>query len=235
MLHRLLETQAAPPRKPLGTAVSVVLHAALVVGALRATHREAVALTKPVEVMVRHEAPRHEPKPAHTTPPATPLASAPTYRGHQVVIAPLDVPLDIPAIDLSAPGITPADFTGEGPSGGRGTGDPALAPTTSSIGNAPYAEFQVEKAAAALPGSPAPSYPDMLKAAGIEGEALVQFVVDTLGRAEPGSFRVLQSTHDAFGTAVRTTLPRMRFLPAEAGGRKVRMIVQQRFAFALNR
>jgi periplasmic protein TonB len=46
---------------------------------------------------------------------------------------------------------------------------------------------------------------------------------------------VLRASHDAFGQAVRTALPRMRFLPAEIGGRKVRMLVQQPFAFALNR
>ena len=75
----------------------------------------------------------------------------------------------------------------------------------------------------------------MLKSSGVEGEALVQFIVDTTGRAELGSFKVLRASHDAFGQAVRTALPRMRFLPAEIGGRKVRMLVQQPFAFALNK
>ena len=125
------------------------------------------------------------------------------------------------------------DFTGKGVPGGTHAG-------TDSIGTAagtdqPMDAFEVEKAAAAIPGTPPPAYPEMLKASGIEGDAMVQFVVDTLGRAEPGSFKVLKSTHDAFGQSVRAALPRMRFLPAEAGGRKVRMLVQQSFAFALNR
>jgi protein TonB len=64
---------------------------------------------------------------------------------------------------------------------------------------------------------------------------MVQFTVDTLGRAELASFRVLRASHDGFGTAVRAALPRMRFLPAETGGRKVRMVVQQTFDFALQR
>jgi len=99
----------------------------------------------------------------------------------------------------------------------------------------PYFDFQVEKAAAAIPGSGNPAYPDALKSAGVEGEAIVQYIVDTTGRAEPASFKVLRASHDAFGQAVRSALPQMRFLPAEIGGCKVRMLVQQPFTFAPNR
>ncbi len=99
----------------------------------------------------------------------------------------------------------------------------------------PYFDFQVEKAAGHIPGSGHPAYPDALRSSGVEGEALVQFIVDTTGRAEPASLKVLRATHDAFGQAVRSALPQMRFLPAEIGGCKVRMLVQQPFTFAPNR
>ena len=62
---------------------------------------------------------------------------------------------------------------------------------------------------------------------------LAQFVVDTTGRAQPGSFKVLKSTHELFTLAVKNALPQMRFLPAEIGGRKVKQLVQQPFAFAI--
>lgn len=235
MLNQLLETQAAPQRKPLGTAVSVILHGALAIGALRATGRDdAVALNKPVEVVVRQsEAPREKPIPVHQAPPAGPRPS--TYFGHQVVVAPVTVPIDIPPVDLTAPATNPADFSGEGLPGGRAAGDPGGTPVTDVAGSAVYIDGDVEKVAATLPGSPAPHYPEILKSSGVEGEARVQFIVDTLGRAEPASFRVLDTTHEAFGAAVQAALPRMRFIPAEIGGRKVRMLVQQRFAFALDR
>ena len=235
MLHRLLETQAAPQRKPLDTVISVVLHAALVFGALRATHRVAVALPKPDEVLVRRSAPRDEPTPERRTPPTGALGAAPTRPGQPVIVPPVQVPIDIPGVDLTAAPITAADFADTMSPRGRGTGTPDGTSTGDPSAGAPYASFDVEKVAATLPGSPAPAYPEMLKASGIEGEVLAQFVVDTAGRVEAGSYRVLQSSHEGFSNTVKVALPRMRFIPAEAGGRKVRMIVQQRFAFALDR
>ena len=150
-----------------------------------------------------------------------------TFRGT------IDVPDVIPDVDLSRKATDEADFSGKGVQGGIAKG--VEGGTGPVISDQPYFDFQVEKAAAAIPGSGAPAYPEMLKSSGVEGEALVQFVVDTTGRAELGSFKVLRASHDAFGQAVRAALPRMRFLPAEIGGRKVRMLVQQPFAFALNR
>ena len=85
------------------------------------------------------------------------------------------------------------------------------------------------------PGSSQPRYPDILRSAGVEGEVLAQFVVDTTGRAEAGSFKVLKSSHDLFVTAVKNALPGMRFIPAEVGGRKVRQLVQQPFTFAITK
>lgn len=235
MLNQLLETGAARQRKPLGTTLSIVLHVALAAAALRFTHHDAVALEKPDEVVVRHDARRDEPEPVRKTMPTTPQQSTASYRGFQLVIAPVVIPMDIPPVDLNAAATDPADFTGTAAPGGRGAGDPNGVPLLGGDGDAPLFEFQVDKAAAARPESARPPYPEMLKASGVEGEALVQFVVDTLGRAEPGTFKVLAATQDAFGASVLSTLPRMRFLPAEIRGQKVRMLVQQRFAFSLNR
>ena len=38
-----------------------------------------------------------------------------------------------------------------------------------------------------------------------------------------------------FSLAVKNALPRMRFLPAEVGGRKVKQLVQQPFGFNINK
>lgn len=97
----------------------------------------------------------------------------------------------------------------------------------------PYFEFQVEKAVVTLPGR-GPVYPPSLRAEKVEGEVLAQFVIDTTGRFEPGSFHVLKSSHALFTQALRDALPEMRFVPAEVGGRKVRQLVQQPFTFALD-
>jgi protein TonB len=98
-----------------------------------------------------------------------------------------------------------------------------------------YSTTQVETQAAIVPGSPTPRYPEILTSAGIEGQVYVEFVIDTTGRVDMGTFRVLRSDHDAFSEAVKNALPRMHFYPAEAGGHKVKELVQLPFAFALTR
>jgi len=49
------------------------------------------------------------------------------------------------------------------------------------------------------------------------------------------TFKALKSDNDLFTTSVKNALQRMRFLPAEVGGRKVKQLVQQPFQFSLNR
>ena len=95
----------------------------------------------------------------------------------------------------------------------------------------PYFEFQVDKRVAEQSGSPGPRYPEALRASNRTAEVLVQFVVDSAGRYEDGSFKVLKTDHALFTQAVRDALPQMRFVPAEVGGTKVRQLVQRSFVF----
>ena len=95
----------------------------------------------------------------------------------------------------------------------------------------PYFEFQVEKQATLAAGSPSVAYPSSLQGSGIEGEVLAQFVVSPNGLAEPGTFKVLKSSHAAFTEEVRGKLSAMRFYAAEVGGRHVPQLVQMPFTF----
>lgn len=104
-----------------------------------------------------------------------------------------------------------------------------------ATGEQTYFEFQVEKPARHAPGSAAPRYPPELKAAGVEGEVLAQFVVDTLGQPLLHTFRVLKSSHGEFTESIKTALPGLKFVPAELRGRKVRQLVQQPFVFAIQK
>ena len=99
----------------------------------------------------------------------------------------------------------------------------------------PYFEFQVEVPVKPAPGSAMPRYPNLLRQAAVEGEVLAQFVVDTTGRAEVGSLKILKSSHDLFTESVRTALPQMRFVPADVGGKKVKQLVQEPFSFSMSR
>jgi TonB family protein len=82
-------------------------------------------------------------------------------------------------------------------------------------------------------GNSAPSYPDQLRASGTEGAVLASFVVDTAGRVDAGTIRILESNNDAFSTSVRAALPSMRFVAAEVDGGKVKQLVQVPFVFGV--
>lgn len=98
-----------------------------------------------------------------------------------------------------------------------------------------YFDFELEQPTIAKSGNPAPRYPAMLQSRGVDGELLIQFVIDTTGRADMSTFRVLRSTDPLFTTAVLEVLPRYRFQPAERDGCKVRMYVQIPFTFQISR
>jgi protein TonB len=109
-----------------------------------------------------------------------------------------------------------------------------LASPTDSAGTVLSAE-QVERQASLAPGNVAPRYPESLRNAGVEGRVMATFVVDVSGRAEDTTVRFARSDNGLFEDAVRGALRRMRFIPAEVGGRKVRQLVQMPFVFTLSR
>lgn len=101
--------------------------------------------------------------------------------------------------------------------------------------NMTFREFQVEKTAELLPSNVAPLYPDQLRASNIEGNVVAQFVVDTTGEPMVPTVRVIERTDDRFVASVRETIPKLRFSPAEVGGRKVKQLVQMPFTFSLTK
>jgi periplasmic protein TonB len=98
-----------------------------------------------------------------------------------------------------------------------------------------YFEFQVSKKVAPRPGNRALDYPMSLLKQRVSGGVVVQFVVDTLGRAEMETFRVQKATDPEFATAVRKAVSRLRFFPASISGRPVRQIVIMPFQFSIGR
>jgi TonB family protein len=74
-------------------------------------------------------------------------------------------------------------------------------------------------------------YPDSLRRRGIGGDAVVEFVVDTLGRVER-DIRVIEASHPGLAEPARATIRPARFRPGHVGGRKVRVMMTLRFHFA---
>ncbi len=90
----------------------------------------------------------------------------------------------------------------------------------------PLFASQVETPAFSRDGNPSPQYPSMFESSRVEGHVLAQFVVDTLGKADMSTFKVLDSTHELFSQSLRSALSHWRFYPAQAGGHRVKQIVQ---------
>jgi protein TonB len=117
-------------------------------------------------------------------------------------------------------------------SGGEEANDQVAAESDDVFENA-FSVVEVELAASRDPGSAAPVYPRHLMTSGIEGYAALRFVVDTLGRIEAGSVRVIDATHPEFAAAVRAAMPGMKFTPARLGDRPVRQLAEQLFRFQI--
>ncbi len=227
MLRTLLETRRPASRDRGGAALSVVVHAGVIAAtvAATATADAHVAPVRPQSVIFTAEPPTHPPTtiaaPAHTS------TSTTTVTSPSVPVISVEVPSTLPDIGsvttVAMPSTEPWTPAGN------------LSSTTTSgtPGNGIWSEHTVEKPVIALGDTPRPRYPELLRSAGVEGEVLAQFVVDTTGRVEVGSLRVLRSSHALFTQAIERVIPLARFVPAEAGGRRVRQLVQQPFSFAI--
>ena len=235
MFENLIETKPKKPKTMKATVVSVVVHTLVIGGAVYGTMQAKEAIEKPKAEKVEFvEMKKDEPPPPQEEAPPPPevIVAPPPPKGFQVLTAPIKIPDVLPEIDLSKKVTDEGDFTGKGVAGGIGKG---VVGGTGPVGDQTFYDFQVEKQVANVPGGASPRYPDMLRSANVEGEVLVQFVVDTTGRVENGSIKILKSSHDLFTNSVRSALGNMRFYPAEIGGRKVKQLVQQPFNFTLTR
>jgi periplasmic protein TonB len=236
MFDNLIESKASKQKRAGGALMSAVVHAVLISGAVVATLHASQELSKPKAEKVEFvQVKKDEPPPPKEVPKPPPevVMKAPPPKGFQVLTAPIKIPDVLPDIDLSKKVTNEEDFSGKGQAGGIAKGVVGGTPTPNS--NETFFDFQVEKQVAPFPGNAAPRYPDMLRSANVEGEVLAQFTVDTTGRAEMSTFRVLKSTHDLFTNAVKASLPNMKFYPAEVGGKKVKQLVQMPFQFSLTK
>ena len=233
MFHLLLESNAAPTSRFGGSVISTMGHVALVAAAIAATTmppRTAARTTEPKVTFVPVPPAVAPPQPRELAP--SPSQAAPAPLGTPSLPTVVEIPIGLPAIDLSRPVTTGTEFIG-GPRGRPdGLGD------ASAIGTAGeaslFTDSQVDKPVVMRPGARVPAYPEALRAAGIAGTVIVEFVVDTLGRIEAGSVRTLQADHDLFTSAVDRVMSSLRFIPAEATGRKVRQLVRLPFRFDLH-
>jgi TonB family protein len=148
-----------------------------------------------------------------------------------------DSALKQPAVLLASTGTPPASAQSAASLKPSATSQPPASsqPRPPVVQNGAYFESQVEKPVSAAPGSPGPVYPVDLRTQKVEGTVLASFIVGVDGKAEAGSLKILKSDRQEFSDAITAALPKMRFVPAQIGGRSVRQVVQQPFSFSISR
>jgi len=229
--------------KPSWISTSLATHAlagALAIMATQAALESASTDVRETPVLLFvPKAPPPPPPEAKPDPPAPAVVVAePPPKGFQTVAALRDIPDLIPPVDLSQRALDPRDFTGRGEEGGLaagvvgGTGKADVwsgAPASDAIYEATMNDERF--APAIVVSQPAPRYPKHLETLGLEGRVVVEFVIDTAGQVEPASLRVLESTHQAFDQAARTTMLESVFKPARLSGHAVRQLTRQAVRF----
>ena len=199
--------------KTSGT-VSVLVHAGVCAAAVLATlrpHRVAGVDGPPIVISWPQPSQigdRFDPVPGPVAPP---------------IDVPKQSPIRLPPIDGGAP-FDPKLLL-------RGVSE---APGDHGVDGAPEGPWNpiaVDEPPVLLAGPPL-GYPDVLRRTGTTGTVTVQLVIDTLGRAEPGSL-VLQSSHPGFEAAARAYVLGALFRPGRMRGRAVRVLVRLPMSFTL--
>ena len=209
MVLTLLESKRKPGKKRVcgvGFA-SLAIHSAIIASVVYATPHAA-----PRDDQVRMDprvvllAPQEQQK--AVDPPLVQFAEA--LQGFQTIALSAQIPTDMPPVDLQQR-FDPKDYSGSGVAGGLS-------------GNEVYAEALVEERPALL-SAPAPVYPALLKQAGIQGRVILPAVIDTAGRVEPASVRIMKSAHPAFDQPTKDWVLKALFRPARLHGRGVRVFI----------
>jgi protein TonB len=229
MLETLLESRSKGSRSTAGAIASITTHTALIAAAVFATAQARVPPRAPAEIMRPVYFPPSTPQ-VHM-PGTTPAASTRPTDGHRMIFVGTHIDIAIPPIDITTVVSKPDDFG----SASTGAIRPGTVETSTPAYGSAFLADQVERQVGLIPGIRPPAYPESLRSAGIEGKVLVEFVVDERGQPVQGSIRVVQSDNDLFTDAVKVVLGRLRFTPAEVGGKKVSQLVQMPFVFSLNR
>lgn len=225
MFDHLIESNRKSDKKGafgLGFA-SLIGHSAVVLAAVVATlsagqKKDEQTLDTAMVFLNQEEQKKPEEQP--------PVVDVPQLKGFQTVVAPTDIPTNIPPINLQQH-FDPKDYSGTGVEGGIGTG---IVPSSDQV----FMESVVEERPELLTRPPL-QYPDLLRQAGVQGRVLVSAIIDTLGRAEPASVKVVQSPNPGFDQPAKNMVLKSLFRPARVHGRAVRVLVNLPIDFTIKR
>ena len=232
MFDTLIESKPKRERSVGQTVFSLVIHGLLIAGAVKVTAGAAERVDEMLNdttsfVLIPPEATPPPPEP----PPEDVVVSAnPPPKGFQTIVAPAEIPTEIPPVNLSERALDPRDFTGKGVEGGiaagvvGGTGPVEIGQT--------FLEAQDDDPPQMIQQGPQ-IFPPSMTSAGIPGRVTMQYIVDVTGHVEPSSFKVLSTTHQAFVEPTKQMLLKSVFKPGKVKGTPVRVLVQQVINFTI--
>lgn len=215
-----------------GLFFSTTAQVALITAAIYVTAKGVQQVTEEQRmdtIMLTLDEPEPEPEQEDEPPPVV-TSLAPPPKGFQVLTAPVDIPTEIPPVNLEER-FDPRDYSGVGVEGGifsgveGGTG-PVVDPT--QVFEQAVVDEKPERVSC-----PPPEYPRMMQQASIEGQVTLQFVVEADGHVAEDNIQVLGSTHRAFEGPAKEMINKCLFRPGRVRGSAVRVLVQMPIAFVL--
>jgi len=229
MFENLIESKPRRQKTTKQIVMSGILHVGFLYGAitLTANAAEQIRAINADTSMVFLKPPEPPPPPPPETPPPEAIVTAnPPPLGFQTVMPPTEIPKDIPPVNLNEK-FNAADFSGKGVEGGLATG---VVGGSGPVTGETFLQEQVDDPVQPI-NIPKPRYPPVLQQAGVSGYVDAQYVVDTLGHAEPVSWKVLRSSNAQFEAPAREAILKGVFKPARIKGAAVRQLVQQKISF----
>jgi protein TonB len=181
------------------------------------------------------------PEPKAPPPPPVETQPTPPAPDDEPAKAPTPVTvLEVPDVKVTegirpeAPDVVPVDprqYEGDGRTGPEITG-PTTGPTEPGEGEGPApveeyipGEDMVEVRPVldrnGLSRALERNYPAVLRDSRVSGRVVIEVIVEANGRPRPGSARVVDASHPAFGEAALRAVDRFRFRPARIGGTPV--------------
>lgn len=242
MFENLIESNRKKQNSLGQTVVSMALHVGLIFGAIQAT-RGAAEVIREIAVdttMVFLKPPEAPPPPPEPPPENVVVSANPPPQGFQVITPPDNIPTEIPPVNLNER-FDPKDFTGKGVEGGIATGVVGGTGPVPTIEGEVFLAAEVDETpqltnAGSCSEAMQSNYPPVMKSAGIAGRVVMQFVVNTDGKVDPGSVKVTNSSHKAFEEPARKaiTSSACTFKSGSSRGQPVRVLVQQAVSFKLS-
>jgi TonB family protein len=227
MLQNLMAS--APQQKKLGgrlvsSVISLTIHTGLIFAAVLGTmHSDAVVDRSAINAELTFFV---QPPEEDASPPKSLDRPPPIVR--HTLVAPVHVPTGIPPADLSQTFDLDDFTTFDGVESAWVGVDEESAVDTVQV----FSSVTVDETPVRI-SSPPLEYPRMMRQAGINGVVLVQAIVDTTGRVEPGSIQVIQSSQAAFEGAATRLVQRSLFQPGRLRGQVVRVLIQIPVVFEL--